>query len=155
MFKIAYELAFMWLGESYLDDLLAAELREAICKQDVASTDHLTGYVGEAPGCTVFRHWNSHEAHHLAYATVVANSVIISVRVFDIYAASVVVSKDASRYFQSSADAAKCRFLAIDLVSGRTIDIPFNVELRRLAVAMSTHGRLPPFPDPLEETAAA
>jgi len=155
MFKIAYELAFLWLGESYLDDSLAVELREAICKEDVASTDHLTGYVGEAPECDGFRHWNSHEAHHLAYVTVVANCVFISVRVFDLYAASVAVSKDASRYFQSSADASKCRFLAIDSVSGRTIDIPFDIESRRMAVAMSTHRRPPPFPDPLEETAAA
>jgi hypothetical protein len=30
MIKIAYELAFLWLGESYLDDQSAADLRSAI-----------------------------------------------------------------------------------------------------------------------------
>ena len=31
MMKIAYELAFLWLGEAYLDDPTARELRKAIC----------------------------------------------------------------------------------------------------------------------------
>ena len=48
MMKIAYELAFLWLGESYLDDPLAVDLRDAILKDDVASTDLLAGYVGWA-----------------------------------------------------------------------------------------------------------
>jgi len=39
MMKIAYELAFLWLGESYLDDLSAAELRTAICAPNITSTD--------------------------------------------------------------------------------------------------------------------
>jgi hypothetical protein len=30
IFKIAYELAFLWLGESYLDDPMAAKLRSAV-----------------------------------------------------------------------------------------------------------------------------
>jgi len=73
MFKIAYELAFLWLGETYLDDPVAVELREAICNADLASTDTLGGYVGDAPECAVFSNWMPHPAHHLAYASVVAN----------------------------------------------------------------------------------
>ncbi len=52
MFKIAYELAFLWLGDEYLDDPLAAELRKAICSEDIGSTDKLFGWVDFAPGCS-------------------------------------------------------------------------------------------------------
>jgi hypothetical protein len=60
MFKIAYELAFLWLGEPYLDDPLAAELRTAISDPDMASTNSLQGWVGTSPECTVFRSWIPH-----------------------------------------------------------------------------------------------
>jgi HNH endonuclease len=67
MIKIAYELAFLWLGEAYLNDPLAAQIRTAICMNDLSSTDHLAGYVGIAADCTAFNFWTPHEAHHLAY----------------------------------------------------------------------------------------
>jgi hypothetical protein len=54
MIKIAYELAFLWLGESYLDDPTAAELRAAIIDPDLASTDRFPGYVGDAQTCAPF-----------------------------------------------------------------------------------------------------
>ncbi len=43
MMKISYELAFLWLGESYLDDPSAGALRTAICSPDLTSTDGLRG----------------------------------------------------------------------------------------------------------------
>ena len=55
--KIAYELAFLWLGETYLDDPAAVELRTAVCEPDPASTDRLAAWVGDADSCEVFRYW--------------------------------------------------------------------------------------------------
>ncbi len=149
MMKIAYELAFLWLGEPYLDDPLAVELRVAICSPDLASTDKIAGYVGTAEDCDAFKVWTPHEGRHLAYANVVAGNVMISVRIFDIYAASIVVSREASRYFQSPADAEELRFLAMDAVSGEKVETSFGQELRRIAAAMTAFQRLPPFWDPL------
>jgi hypothetical protein len=149
MIKIAYELAFLWLGESYLDDPLSVELRAAVSKPDISSTGSLSGYVGEAKECTVFNFWTPHEAHHLAFASVLATDVIISVRVFDIYAETIVVSRERGRYLRSPADSTKLRFLAIDSVSGKTLNTPFKDEFRRLAIAMTANRRVPPFPDPL------
>jgi len=149
MIKIAYELAFLWLGESYLNDPLAVELREAICNEDLASTDALAGYVGEAEPCTAFRFWTPHEAHHLAFASVVPNAIVVAVRIFDVYAAAIAVSREPGRYVRSAADSSKLRFLAIDAVSGNTIDTTFDAESRRIAAAMTAYRRLPPFPDPL------
>lgn len=154
--KIAYELAFLWLGEVYLTDPLAIELRAAICNPDIASTDKVAGYVGEAENCDVFnKFWLPHDEHHLAYATILAGTdVVICVRIFDIYAAAVVVSHDPGRYDGVIADQAKLQFLAIDSVSGRTINTSFDEESRRIAAAMTTYRRLPPFPDPLTPLAA-
>jgi hypothetical protein len=151
MFKIAYELAFLWLGDVYLIDPLAQELRAAICHPDVASTDKLAGYIGEAENCDIFgKFWTPHEEHHLAYATnLMGSAIVIGVRVFDIYAAAIVVSYDPKRYLHGTADQMKLRFLAVDAITGRTIDTPFHVESSRLARLMSTRGYLPPFPDPL------
>lgn len=150
MLKIAYELAFRWLGESYLDDPSAVELRQAILKNDLASTDALAGYIGWAEPCTAFQnYWIPHKAHHLAYATAVSGSVIVAVRVFDIYAAAVPVNAHASHYV--GADALRLPFLAIDAANGRTIENSFGEEQCRLAAGMTKHHRIPPFSDPLPD----
>jgi hypothetical protein len=151
MIKIAYELAFLWLGEVYLTDPLAIELRTAIRDPDIASTDKISGYVGVAETCDVFnKWWGPREGHHLAYAMIGANKdVVICVRIFDIYAVVLPVSQDAGRYVVQAADRAKLRFLAMDSTSGRTINTSFDEELRRLGAEMKTHRRPPPFPDPL------
>ena len=62
MMKIAYELAFLWLGESYLDGPLAVELRDAILKDDIASTNSLAGYVGWAESCSAFNFFRVRDA---------------------------------------------------------------------------------------------
>jgi hypothetical protein len=151
MIKIAYELAFLWFGESYLTDPLAIELCAAIRNPDIASTDKVAGYVGDAKNCDVFnKYWIPHQEHHLAYATLLSGKdVVISVRIFDIYAAVVVVSHEPARYISGVADHAKLRFLAINSISGRTINTTFDEESRRIATAMTAHHHLPPFPDPL------
>jgi hypothetical protein len=96
MIKIAYEFAFLWLGETYLDDPSAAELRAAISKPDLASTDGVLGYVGDAQGCDAFNFWTPNEAHHLAYASVINRRIAIAIRVFDIHAAVILVTNDAA-----------------------------------------------------------
>ncbi|WP_233202514.1 hypothetical protein [Dyella sp. AD56] len=149
MMKIAYELAFLWLGESYLDDPLAADLRAAILSEDSSSTDSLMGYVGWASSCDVFKFWTPHKAHHLAFALVESETVFVAVRVFDIYAVAIPVSHQLSRYPEIGIDGSGAPFLAIDAATGNRIQTTFGDERRRIAQAMSTHGRIPPFPDPL------
>lgn len=153
LIKIAYELAFRWLGEAYLDDPMAAALRESICKDDMASTDGLDGFIGELPTSgEVFRFWTPQKAHHLALATVLPrHSIIIAARIFDLYAVAMPVTRDPTRYLQTAADASKIRFLAIDAANRRTIETTWQEELHRIARAMSMHGRNPPFPDPLSD----
>jgi hypothetical protein len=154
MFKMAYEFAFIWLGEDYLDDPLAAALRKAILDKDPHATDALAGYVGWAANFAPFHFWNPHPAHHLAYGSAQQNSVFVMVRVFDIWAIGIPVSHNAARYLKTRADEDKLRFMALDAPSPRIVDTPFWQETRRIAGEMTRLGRKPPFPDPLEPLAS-
>jgi hypothetical protein len=135
MIKIAYELAFLWLGESYLDDPEAAELRAAIRKPDPASTNGLAAFVGEAENCGAFSLWSADTTSHLAFAFAGNEGIAIAVRVFDAHAAFVWVTKDAARYLTGQNAGEKMRFLAIDPVSGKMTDTPIIDEMRRMAAA--------------------
>ena len=151
MFKIAYELAFLWLGEDYLADPLAIRIREAICNPDLSATDDLTAFVGTAEECTVINNiWKPHKEHHLAHASVSMNQVlVVCVRIFDIYAAVIVVSEDPALYLKDKADRAKLRFIVIDAARGLEINTSFDEESFRIARLMSERSCLPPFDDPL------
>ncbi len=81
--------------------------------------------------------WKPHEAHHLAYASVIPGKIIVSARIFDLYAAGVVVSEEPSRYFQSQDGTAKLKFIAIDAVSKETVHTTFAEERHRLALKMA------------------
>jgi hypothetical protein len=156
MIKIAYELAFLWFGEDYLTDPLAVELRAAICNPDIASTDQVASSIGFAgEGVAFSKFWVPNEKHHLAYANTAADkAIVICVRIFDIYEAIVVVSREPSRYITNSTGRERLRFLAIDAIGRRTIDTTFDQEVLRLGRAMSMQRRLPPFTDPLMPLAA-
>lgn len=151
MIKIAYELAFLWLGEDYLSDALAEELSAAVMSADLASTDKVAGNIGWAADCDVFnRWWLPDEGHHLAYATPIRGMGIgVCVRIFDIYAAVVVVTRDPARYIYDANTRSRYRFLAIDSRSGKTINTAFDQETRRLRQMTSAQERMPPFSDPL------
>jgi hypothetical protein len=143
MIKIAYELAFLWLGESYLDDESAAELRSAICEPKPASTDHLDAYVGDADACDAFKLWSSDKTHHLACSTVPGDrGIAIAVRVFDIHAAVVSVTKDAGRYLAGSDARTKLRFLSIEPVSGEMRNTPFMDEMLRIGKRLGAAGNV-------------
>jgi hypothetical protein len=148
--KIIYELAFLWLGEPYLDDPLAVQLRNAIMSPDLDSVEPYVHSIFDAKECNIFSNfWTPHEAHHLAYASVIPGKIVVSVRIFDLYAAGVIVTEEPGRYFQSQDDMAKLKFIAIDTVSKETVHTTFAEERHRLVLKMTAERRKPPFNDPL------
>jgi HNH endonuclease len=148
--KIVYELAFLWLGEAYLDDPMAAQLRVAVTSTDLDAVDPYAGNIFDAKDCAAFsNYWTPHESHHIAYSSVLPAKIVVSVRLFDLYAAVIVVSEEPARYFQSQADMGKLKFLAIDTVSNKMIHTEFAEERHRLAMMMTAERRKPPFADPL------
>ena len=133
MIKIAYELAFLWLGEDYLDDPSAAELRDAVCADDPNSTDKLPAYVADAEGFEAFKLWPASETEHLAYAFACNDGIAIAVRVFNIHAAFVWVTKETARFLSGQSANQKLRFIRIDALSGKMLDIPMMNEFGRIA----------------------
>jgi HNH endonuclease len=149
MLKIAYELAFLWLGDDYLNDDLARGLRKAILSEDIVFGSVVKAQDIDAKSHSLLSSWIPHTAHHLAYMIQSQNNLVIVLRVFDIYGLAVIISERATRY-NSCGDDPHLRFLVIDSVSGRTHETSWFEEIQRLARAMSESQRFPPFPDPLE-----
>jgi hypothetical protein len=139
LIKIAYELAFLWLGETYLGDPLAAEFRKAICAPDPTSTDRLPAHVVDAEGCEAFKSWSLDKTHHLAYAWVLDDVIAIGVRVFNIYAAVVTVTRNTAQYIGATENAStKLRFLVIDPSTGKMRNTSVMDEISRMALVMIT-----------------
>jgi hypothetical protein len=145
MIKIAYELAFLWLGEAYLDDPSAAELRTAICSPDPSSTDHLPVVAGDE-AFDVFKLWPEHKSNHIAYALVNEGWIAIAVRIFDAHAAVVQVTIDTTRYLSGHDAQSKLRFLAIDPATGQMTNVPMAVEWSRIMAEIMAGKRELPRP---------
>lgn len=139
MIKIAYELAFLWLGEDYLDDPSAAELRNAICADDPNSTDKLPAYVADAEGFEAFKLWPASETEHLAYAFAFNDGIAIAARVFNVHAALVWVTKNATRFLSGQNAGQKLRFIRMDALSGTIVDVPIMEEFGRIAAEIVAH----------------
>lgn len=138
MFKIVYELAFLWLGEEYLDDPLAARLRAAICDSSPESTNHIAGYVGDSANCDAFKMWPTSESTHMAYAFTIDRGIAISVRIFDVFTAVVKIADDAGRYLHGvDGGWSKLRFLMVDPVAGRMHESGIMDEFKRMASVMT------------------
>lgn len=125
-------------------------LRAAVITSDLDAVDPYAGNIFDAKDWVAFsNYWTPHEGHHIAYSSVLPGKIVVSVRLFDLYAAVVVVSEEPARYFQSQADMGKLKFLAIDTVSKKMIHTEFAEERHRLAMMMTAERRKPPFADPL------
>ncbi|WP_460254155.1 HNH endonuclease [Acidiphilium sp. MT5] len=150
MLKIVYELAFMWLGETYLDDPSAATIRAAILNPDSNETQFLMGSAGLIPeGNSSFKLWQLHPKHHLAYGIEIDGTIIIAIRIFDLLEATIPVTERAGRYISNMKVQNELRYLVIDATSGVTHDSSWLEEVIRVGQLMSINGQLPPFPDPL------
>ena len=97
LYKIVYELAWLWLGDDFLGDPLAVRLRGIICED--ADDDGLRGAIqlgDEATG--TFLLWKSQPNAHIGLAQRSGSSILVAVRVFDTMSAFVVVTEQAERY---------------------------------------------------------
>lgn len=151
--KIAYQLAFLWLGESYLDDPLAARLRRAILSVEPGSLDNVILSVGVPEELRILSaFWLPCGSHHLACSFSFGGQLIIAIRIFDVLAAAIRVSEDFTCNLADQSGLDRLRFLNIDTERKRTVDCSAAEEFRRLGQLMSLHGRSPPFQDPLSDT---
>ena len=127
--KIAYELAFCWLGEEYLDDPVAKSTREYLI--GIMHAKSTTNSVLPMKGTVSFdvidslKTWSNNKNLHIAYATQFQRSVVISLKIFDIFYATFVVSDIADKYLARGLSDQKLRFLAIDPVTEAMAETSF------------------------------
>lgn len=154
MLKMAYEFAFIWIGDEYLDDPIASELREAIMSTDQHSTDAIRAVSGPAEESPAFNFWTPHPSHHLAFANAIQGSIHVAVRIFDVLAVAVPVTNQAAKYVRSPNGGDKLRFVAMDATNKNLVNTTLMEELLRIGREMTRLQRVPPFPDPLAPTAS-
>jgi hypothetical protein len=91
--------------------------------------------------------WSDNKNLHIAYAEKFQSSVVISIKIFDIFYATFIVSDIADKYLAMGLSDQKLRFLAIDPVTEAMAETSFMEEMGRIARIMT--GREPnPVPSP-------
>lgn len=144
--KIAYELAFLWLGETYLEDQMASLLRAALRSNKLNADTPIPGVISLGPeekGADIFRFWTTPETKndHIAFAAAGPYGIGICVRVFDIFHSNVLVTADAARYNRDGALSSRLRFLTIDPSKRDMRECSFHEEMVRLSAAAASERR--------------
>ena len=132
LFKIAYELAFIWLGESYLDDPVGSTLRDVILGRIEAETAGLRGTIEFGSDIDPVLLWADDNDSHVAYSLTSGNSIAVVVKIFDIFSGVIVVSDRASDYAAGTFDPKAIRFLRIDPVIGTRRESSLLDEIGRI-----------------------
>jgi hypothetical protein len=143
IFKIAYELAFMWLGESYLDDPIAAKLRAIILDGVDPETLGIHGAI--ELGCEInsLCFWAADKDCHVAFSAVVDGKVAIALKIFDVFSAVVEVSEQAAIYTGGLLEPDVTRFVHIDPVSGTRRESSLSNEIGRIGTQTATSTPIP------------
>ena len=144
--KIAYELAFLWLGESYLDDPMAAILRSVVRDGADAKTLGIRGTIKLADEIESLRPWAADVNCHIAFSSIVDRQVVtITVKIFDTVSAVIVVSEQPDKYVCGQFDPKSIRLVHIDPVTGAQRVSSFIDECGRISSRMLNQGPGQPF----------
>jgi hypothetical protein len=110
----------MWLGECYLDDPMAANLRSVVLNGVDPESIGIRGII--QPGCEVgaLRLWAPDKNCHVAYSSVVEGSAMITLKIFDVFSAVIVVSEDATKYARGQFDPSVIRFVHTERAPARS-----------------------------------
>ncbi len=127
--KIAYELAFKWLGEGYLEDPVAYKLRAFILNGVEPEPIRRQITVGTIDGLAF---WASDINSHIAYSIVSSGEVFIVLKIFEIFSAVILISEQGANYGMGQFDPEKARFIHVDTVSGACQESSFASEIMRV-----------------------
>jgi septum formation topological specificity factor MinE len=114
--KIVYELAFLWLGEAYLDDPMGEILRKVILEGADPTQAGVRGRC-RAGLLDFLKPWSGEGDSHVAVATSSDQAILISLKVFNAFSIALVVSLEAGRY-RAEGPRWPGRFLQIDTATG-------------------------------------
>lgn len=121
LIKIVYELGVYWLGETYLDDPKAIELRNFIVNSSEEYAFLGDFEVVEDCKSSIWDVFNKPKKNHLAVLQLVDGVFVVKVRIFDAFDVTAVLSEHSDLYPDASN-----RFLSIDPVSKEVEDCPLR-----------------------------
>ena len=112
LLKIAYELACTWLGDNYLEDPLAAAIRDVVLGRVSYKKARVRGTADMVrPDALCF--WPANQDTHIAYTIVAGGSIAIALKIFETFFMVVQVTEKAELYGVRDGDAPALRFVEI------------------------------------------
>ena len=128
IYKIAYEFSFYWLGELFLSDKTGEQIRQYILYDGFDNKDKyiLNGDICFVEEKSKFPYCEDTPESHIAILARCGNKYVISIRIFSLIEAVVVVSNTASIYEN------KTMFLINDPLSKTIRENTLNEELIRI-----------------------
>jgi hypothetical protein len=124
--KIVYELAWLWLGDSYLDDPTAIKLRNVILQ---GTEENVRGQIRIGCNTPPFdKLWVDEPMSHIGLCMAAGPMISIGVRVFDVMCGMVTVTEIPDRY----PDFVSGEFCCCDPQTGTSRDSSLPRELHRL-----------------------
>lgn len=129
--KIAYQLGHRYLGEAYLEDPVAANLRNYVTGKGDHSSTRGKVLFGSGADEFPFRMWADDKTRHIAFITKAESGVAAGIRIFDVYNAVFPLSDSATRYPATTASEPHGYFISIDPVTGSSTESTFAEEVAR------------------------
>jgi len=138
--KIAYELAYYWLGDAYLSDSTGEMLRCCIRDKSLQG-DWAVKYptikanikfLGENPESPLWEMWDNEPHSHVAILRPIHDGIVCGVRIFNIFEGIVLVSEDLLSYPDFSKGDSPGNFIAINSQTGEKRESNFYEEIERI-----------------------
>ncbi len=131
LLKIAYELACTWLGDDYLNDPLAAAIRDVVLGH-VSHEEAKVRGKADMVRPDALRFWPADQNTHIAFAMVSSGSITITLKIFETFFMVVQVTERAELYGVHDAGASALQFVEIAVPSGTYRQSSFIEEITRL-----------------------
>jgi len=134
MLKIAYELAWLWLGDGFLDDPGAVKLRQKILEN---ADEQIRGAIQIGMTGPFEKMWTDEPNVFIALGQKSEQRIVVSVRIFDVLCGLIAVSDQPARYPDFRED----RFFWCDPQTKQTRDSSLPEEVVRIVRSMRARGR--------------
>jgi hypothetical protein len=134
MLKIAYELAWLWLGDGFLDDPGAVKLRQKILEN---ADEQIRGVIQIGMTGPFEKMWTDEPNVLIALGQKSEQGIVVSVRIFDVLCGLIAVSDQPARYPDFRED----RFFWCDPQTKQTRDSSLPEEVVRIVRSMRARGR--------------
>jgi hypothetical protein len=129
--KIVYELAWLWLGDAYLDDPTAEMLRTVILS---GNEQRIVGSITMGSIIPTLSLWNGEPNAHIALGTQLGDTFFVGVRVFDVVSGLLSATNTAGMYPPVIGG----RFQLFDLSGSRSRSSTLHEEILRMIGARAS-----------------